>query len=359
MKFVREEREGVRMLRLCDDEYNYSEGYYAANNWLDDDHILLARTKDGLDFSHAEYVLVDLKNETETVLITDYQGHRQNTQGYVKDGVLYFFVGRDLVAQNLMTGERRTVLSDERAQFSKVLPDGICMTTDGRYLSAQAICEDYRPIEMWVIDTQTGDFDKQLLSPFAPPFWMVTHVMVCPSDPERVFWCHEGTTQYVSNRLWVWEKGKGSRLLVKQRLSEDGNLRDCLGHESWAADGKGLYYVKYPVGGEPPYGIGYVGMDDALDAPNILFSKYRYWHVCASPDGKKLAADTIERHSGVCVIDLVSGEERCLLHVGGPDRSHPTHPHPCFSPSGQRLSFHDYREVDGKLHSLGIGIIDL
>ena len=120
MKFVREEREGVRMLRLCDEEYNYSEGYYAANNWLDDDHILLARTKNGLDFSHAEYVLVDLKKETETVVITDYEGHRQNTQGYVLNGELYFFAGRDLVAHDLLSGERRTVLSDERAGFGKL-----------------------------------------------------------------------------------------------------------------------------------------------------------------------------------------------------------------------------------------------
>ena len=250
MKFIHEEREGVRMLRLCDEEYNYSEGYYAANNWLDDDHILLARTKAGLDFSHAEYVLVDLKKETETVVITDYEGHRQNTQGYVLGGELYFFAGRDLVAHDLLSGERRTVLSDERAGFGKLLPDGFCVTLDGRYLSAQVVPDAPGPMEMWRIDTQSGDFDKQLLAPFAPPFWMITHVMICPGDPDRVFWCHEGTTQYVSNRLWVWEKGTGNRLLVKQRLSENGNLRDCLGHESWAADGRGLYYVKYPVRSE-------------------------------------------------------------------------------------------------------------
>ena len=367
MKFVRVSREGTDFICLCDDEYNYSQGYYAANNWLDDDHILLARTnktdfertRAGFDFSHAEYVLVDLKNETETLVISDYEGHPANTQGYIHGSEFYFFAGRDLVAHDLVTGKRRTVLADERAHFSDKLPSEFCMTRDGRYISAQAIAAVRGPIEMWVIDTQTGDFEKQLLAPFAPPFWVIDHVMVCPTDPSRVFWCHEGTTEYVSNRLWLWEKDKGSRPLVRQRLSDNGNLRDCLGHESWAADGKGLYYIKYPVAGEPPFGIGYVSMEDALDTPKILFSKYRYWHVCASPCGKKLAADTIEGRSGVCVIDLLTGEETRLLHVGGPDRSHPTHPHPCFSPSGAQLSFHDYCEVDGKPVSLGVGIIDL
>jgi hypothetical protein len=128
MKFVRVSREGTDFIRLCDDEYNYSHGYYAANNWLDDDHILLARTaikgsdrtRVGYDFSRAEYVLVDLKNETETVVISDYEEHPANTQGYLYGSEFYFFAGRDLVAHDLLTGARRTVLTDERAHFSDV-----------------------------------------------------------------------------------------------------------------------------------------------------------------------------------------------------------------------------------------------
>ena len=368
MKFERITREGTSFLRLCDDEYNYSQGYYAACNWLDEDHILLARTKgidfeharNGFDFSHADYVLVDLKNETETVLIRDYVGHVQNTQGLIYGGEFFFFVGRDFIAQKLLTGERRVVLDGERAGISADhVPNEFCITADGRYVTMQAIPNERGPIGFYMVDTKTGEFEYHTIPPFAPPFWVADHVMVNPTDPSLVFFAHEGTTEYVSNRLWLWEKGKQPRPLVRQNLMENGNLRDCLGHESWAADGRGLYYIKYPVAGEPPFGIGYVSMQDGFDDPKILYSKYNYWHVCAAPDGKKLAADTIERESGVCLIDLETGEEKRLLHVGGTDRSHPTHPHPCFSPRATRLSFHDYCEVDGKPVSLGIGIIDL
>ena len=368
MKFIRKTREGTELIRLCDDEYNYSQGYYAANNWLDDDHIFLARSKgihegvssSGFDFSRAEYVLVDLKNETETVVLTDYEGHVMNTQGTIFGSEFFYFVGTNLVAHDLRTGARRVVLRGETAGIIEGhVPNEFCLSRDGRYITMQAIAKDRSPIEFWIVDTQTGKFEKHTIAPFAPPFWVADHVMVNPTNPNLVFFAHEGTTEYVSNRLWLWEKGKAPRPLVRQRLSENGNLRDCLGHESWAADGKGLYYIKYPVAGEPPFGIGYVGLEDDFKEPGILYSAYRYWHVCASPDGKRLAADTIEGHSGVCVIDLETGEERRLLHVQGTDRSHPTHPHPCFSPSGKRLSFHDYRTVDGKSESLGIGIINL
>lgn len=367
MKFIRETREGTSLLRLCDDEYNYSQGYYAANNWLDEDHIFLARSKgihegassSGFDFSHAEYVLVDLKNETETLVLTDYEGHPMHTQGTIHGSEFFYFVGRDLMAHDLVTGARRVVMRGDEADMGEIVPNEFCLSRDGRYITMQAIGKERSPIEFWIVDTKTGEHEKHTIAPFAPPFWVADHVMINPTNPDLVFFAHEGTTEYVSNRLWLWEKGKQPRPLVRQRLSEDGNLRDCLGHESWAADGKGLYYIKYPVAGEPPFGIGYVSTEDTFDDPQILYSAYRYWHVCASPDGKWLAADTIESTSGVCVINLETGEEKRLLHVGGPDRSHPTHPHPCFSPRATRLSFHDYRAVDGKSESLGIGIIDL
>jgi Tol biopolymer transport system component len=357
MKIERLTREGTSFIRLCDEEgtYHYNLGYYSINRWVDDQRLVLGRSKNMYGWNGAEIVLVDLANETETVIITD----SNSTESLVFGDLVYYMRGLDLVCYSISTAETRVVMDGEAHGASEnVRPAFPHITTDGRYISLQNFPKERGDIHVWVVDTVTGEVEAFTLAPFAPTLWQVGHVMVSPTDKDKVFFCHEGTTQYISNRLWLHEKDKGSRVLVKQRLDEQGDLADCLGHECWCPDGKGLYYVKYPVFGKAPYGLGYVPLDGELTAPDVRFSKYRYWHVCVSPDGKKLASDTIERESGVCVIDLETGEEKCLLHTG-PDRTHPTHPHPCFSPSSSRICFQDYREVDGKAQMLGVGIIDL
>ena len=357
MKFVRETREGTRFLRLCDEEggYHYNHGYYSMNRWVDDEHLVLSRSKELYQWEGAELVLVDLKRETETLIIDD-----ANRAEYVVFGdLVYYMRGVDLMRYTISTGEKTLVWEGEPHGAKEGHRPGLPhITADGRYISLQNGHDAPANTRAWVIDTETGNCETFLIPPFAPPLWRVTHVMVCPTDKDKVFFCHEGTTQYISNRLWLWEKGKENRVLVKQRLDEQGNLADCLGHECWCPDGKGLYYVKYPVFGKAPYGLAYVSLDGELSAPDVRYSKYRYWHVCVSPDGKKLASDTIERESGVCVIDLETGEEKQYLHTG-PDRTHPTHPHPAFSPSSTRICFQDYREENGKAQMLGVGIIDL
>ena len=357
MKFVRETREGTDFLRLCDDEggYHYNLGYYSINRWVDDERIVLARSKEMYEWKGAELVLVDLKNETETVIIND----NNSGECLVYGDLVYYMRGLDLVCYSISTGEKKVVMvGAEHGADENIRPAFPHITTDGRYVSLQNFPKDRQVTHAWVVDTLTGAVETFTIPPFAPPFWVISHVMVSPTDKDKVFFCHEGTTFYISNRLWLWEKGKASRVLVKQRLNELGNLGDCCGHECWCPDGKGLYYVKYSCSPSKPSGICYVSLDGEMTAPDLRYSKYPYWHVCVSPDGKLLASDSQEGLSGVNVINIETGEEKQYLHTG-PDRTHPTHPHPCFSPSSTRLSFSDYREVDGKAQMLGVGIIDL
>lgn len=357
MKFVRETREGTRFLRLCDDEggYHYNHGYYSINRWVDDDRIVLARSKELYQWEGAEIVLVDLKNETETVIIND----NNSGECLVFGDLVYYMRGLDLVCYTISTGEKSIVMEGAvHGGNDDIRPCFPHITVDGRYISLQNFPKERGVTHAWVVDTLTGEVETFTIPPFASPLWTIGHVMVCPTDPNKGFFCHEGSTFYVSNRLWLWEKDKGRRVLVKQRLDEQGNLGDCCGHECWCPDGKGLYYVKYSCSPSKPAGICYVGLDDALTAPDLRYSRYPYWHVCVAPNGKLLAADSQEGWSGVNVINIETGEEKQYLHTG-PDRTHPTHPHPAFSPSSTRICFQDYREENGKKEMLGVGIIDL
>ena len=129
------------------------------------------------------------------------------------------------------------------------------------------------------------------------------------------------------------------KCIAEQRLDTDGNLGDCFGHECWAPDGKGLYFVKYNCSPVGPRGISYVNAD-GTGQRTAIYGKYPYWHVCASPDGRFLASDTQSgSYSGVCLIDTYSGNEK-MFYKAKSNWTHPTHPHPSFNLSGSKVMFH-------------------
>ena len=67
MKIIKEIIEGYPTARVTDDKYSYTYDYYSNNSWVDDDRIILKRYIKGKE-NEVEYVLVDIKNETEEVL---------------------------------------------------------------------------------------------------------------------------------------------------------------------------------------------------------------------------------------------------------------------------------------------------
>ncbi len=332
MTFEKVQGKGAVYTRLTDAEYNYTFGYYSNNSWVDDHRIVLQRFKNlEAPTDHAN-VLVDLDTGTEEVL--PFRGGTvvyQNNIYFIKDGVLSVW--------DLETRETRELYREEGMTFAH-------MTADGRFINWAA--GDHGT----VLDLQTGEATRMETARFAKPFNMISHMMICPTDPNIMFFCHEGTTEYVSNRLWISEKGKPSRHIAEQHLDANGNLGDCFGHESWAPDGKGLYFIKYKCSPQPPRGICYV--DVQTGKAELLYSAFHYWHVCCSPKANYLASDTQDgTFSGVCLVDQRTGKEQMLVEAGT-NWTHPCHPHPMFSPEERLLMFHEL--VDGKC---ALGIIDI
>ncbi|MBP9989580.1 MAG: hypothetical protein KBT46_08815, partial [Ruminococcus sp.] len=212
----------------------------------------------------------------------------------------------------------------------------------------------------WRIDLKSGEVIKMVEKGSLSPFKSATHFMLCPTNPDIVFFAHEGDTTYITNRLLIAQKGEEPYNVAPQRLDENGNLIDCFGHESWAPDGKGLYFVKYSCSPEPPCGVGYVDLKSRN--PEILYSKHKYWHVCAAPNGKYLAADLAPEESnedgveksGICLINLENNTEKIIAHVKN-HKHHPGHPHPQFNPSCTRVCFHDVIDKD----AVSVGITDI
>lgn len=310
---------------LVSDVYQYTFGYYSRNPWMTDDVCIMARAKDFHDNS-----------ERPTLVAVDYSNKKVyelgipcgNSEFVVYGSLIYYDSNGVMYEYDIDSKTTRKIAEMPGMTFPH-------MTFDGKYINWEADRDG--KCCGFVCEIATGKITELCAMSFSKPFNIANHMMVCPTDPDKLFFAHEGTTEYISNRLWLAEKGRAPRNIARQHLDQNGNLGDCFGHEMWAPDGKKIWFVKYPCSPQPPRGVGCVDIDTGYT--EIKFSKYRYWHVSASRDGKYLGADTQETPCGVVVIDLATGEERRIADAYI-NWVHPCHPHPCFSPSSKYVMYH-------------------
>lgn len=340
MKIQEIRKDGKPLHIITDDLYQYAFFYFTENKWLDCERLVILRNADHskteAEFFHAaDLVLIDMKQETET-LLTDHRQFGGVIWHLVHENRLFFVTDKNcLWMKDLDNGD--TVLIYKSLDHQMIL--GISITNNGKYLGLFSCPKDpFDTCKFYRIDLSNFAVEVLFEKRFEKPFFAADHFMICPTDENKVFFTHEGDTFYISNRMWLWEKGRGMRNLTRQRLDKDGNIGDCFGHECWEPGGKGLYFVKYKCSPTPPTGICYT--DTEGNQTDVLYGKYPYWHVSTSPNGRFLGADTqSESYSGVVLIDTKKAEEH-LLFRADTTWSHPCHPHPMFSPDSNQLCFH-------------------
>ncbi|MBE6613010.1 MAG: hypothetical protein E7632_11005 [Ruminococcaceae bacterium] len=323
--------ENEKKITLTSDKYQYTFGYYSRNPWVSDDVCIMARAEDFTKSADTELVAVDFAGrEVHELGISDLGWSEFAVHGedlyWISDGVLYH--------RNVRGGEVKKIAEMPGMNFPH-------MTADGNYINWEADRDG--KYCGFVCDVRTGEVTELCAMKFAEPFPVANHMMICPTNPDILFFAHEGITQYISNRLWIAEKGREPRSIARQHLDHNGNLGDCYGHEMWAADGKGVWFVKYPVSPQPPCGLSYV--DLATGKTTLHFSKFAYWHCSTSPDGRYVGADTLENPSKIVVVDLETREERCVDVITN-GWKHPAHPHPCFSPKSKYVAYNHV--IDGR-----------
>ena len=339
-----------RIIEISDADYHYTSGYYTANKWLDSDTIVLARSKNQTigvrenPFADAvELVKVSLRDGSKTVLCGDVL----HFSYVVWRDQIYYSNGYALKKIDAASGTITTVYENAQCrafvQADRDYGGETCLlqqphiTNDGQWV-AMFIPRRDQPSIFLRINTRTGEAENFLEKRFAHPFYQGNHLMPCPENGDVYFFAHEGTTQYISNRLWLYDCASGeARNIAPQRLGAQGDLIDCFGHEMWAPDGKGMYFVKYTVSPEPPRGICYV--DAQSGEYELLYSGFSYWHVGVSPDGRYLTADTQGKAlSEVIVIDREDSSETCIDSVPI-TWQHPCHPHPQLCADNTRVSY--------------------
>lgn len=332
-----------KIITITDEQYQYTAGYYVTNKWIDENTFVGVRGSDEIITANVEpaadkqLVKVSLLDNSVEVIDT---GVSYATFSEAKNNKLYYNDAKGFVEFDLHSNTKRYIC-ETNAGF-------VHMTADGKYASLYTGKEG-TPSKFYRVDVKTGDIEKILEINFAQPFDVANHLMISPFDKDLFFFAHEGDCRYVSNRLWLYNaKTKKSWNIAKQTLNQDGVLGDCFGHEMWAPDGKGIYFAKYAVSPEPPRGICYV--DVQTGKHELLYTKYKYWHVGVSQDGRYLTADTqYDPHqSEVVIIDREAGEE-FVIDMPYMTGRHPCHPHPQLSPDNKKVIYTALDKESGRI----------
>lgn len=320
-----------------------AHSYVTGNCWDGSDAIITARVRSLTDM-HCDFVRTDLNTGEEEVICAG-----RWPEFYVRNGSLYQFLGTQVLKTDIKTKKTEILWTGEYE-----LSGPISVSNDEKRISVSWFYPD-NTASVGQLDTETGEHREVYRGGFAQPFWMANHVMVSPEDHNKIFFSHEGMTQYITNRLWMADADTGHvENILRQRLDADGNNGECVGHEIWSPDGKGMYFIKYISTTILPRGIWY--LDIYTKQSRCIASGYDYWHVGVSPDGNLLAGDTQigGDHSEVILVDQKAGTETPLVFAKT-NWTHPCHPHPVFNADGSRVCFEMLNEED----RLCVGIVDL
>lgn len=355
-----------KIVTIGDESYHYTSGYFPDNKWVDNETVILQRCKNGTigydDNDDVEFVKLSLKDYSMEVVHTD----KVYAYFYFVYGNKIYYTDRKCLKVVDIATKAVSVLyeydgyskdtSDDKFDFG-----GIHIGKDKSYLGEPTITADGKHIalriatsnkagKMIIINAETGKEEYSFEVVFPMPFYAPEHLMICPTNYKLAYFCHEGTTQYISNRMWLYDDDeKRMWNFAKQRLDENGNLGDQYGHEMWSPDGKCMYVVKYPSSTLKPSGVMYVDVKTGETKP--VATGYKYWHICVSSDGKYLIGDTFEpdlsdkTKTEVVVVDLSDGTES-VIEVAKTNQRHPAHPHPQMSPMSDKAIYNSLDEND-------------
>ncbi len=332
------------IIYVTSDGYHYTYGYYSNNSWVDGEIMIAARSArdDATNFGPAELVALDFANEEAWLLGITANGY----SNYVVDSELvYYLISRDeLRCFNLLSRSEHVVAQISGMDFPHI-------TADGSHIN---VARHINGLDTGtVINVKTGESYNIMEVRFEEPYPIANHHMICPTDPTMMFFSHEGTTTDIPDRLWIAELGEEPYNIAYQETNALGKPLDCFGHEFWAPSGEGLYFVKYDCSPQGPKGVCYVSLDDITN-PQVLYSKYPYWHTSCSPDERYIASDTQSgSYSGVCLIDTDTDEEIMIYKAQTYKWTHPGHPHPCFNADSTAICFNDHNLNNGRV-SIGV-----
>lgn len=318
--------------------------YFTANSWTADSCYLVVSVLQHREDRNSELYRVDKVTGEGVRLLAN---HMWDIGTVGSDDRYYYYDHHRIQSIDLHTLDIHTIYEDDDSETRFGGP--LSITNDNRTLGLIVKREGTAYVSL--LDVERGRLQDVTAPKFSDPLPLVTHPMVNPEQDHLIFYCHEGRTDLVSDRIWVANAADSTRTnLFQQRyhMREDRlQLGEWVGHEMWSHDGSQLFFVKYAVSPFGPTGIYAVAADGSRT--DFINGDYRYWHVAVSPDGRYAVADTQEWPTmpRIVLIDLHCGRSSWLCHAPS-WKKHPSHPHPCFSTDSRTVVF-SYMNEEGML----------
>lgn len=231
-------------------------------------------------------------------------------------------------------------------------------TDDGKYLTCywveQDSEEDFRGTENVYrviprLNTETGEWDnKTIVKRFEnEQFPHAGHPQLNPKYDNLVMFCHEGTTTYIPDRIWIgnYDTGEKRQLFIQAGVrGNDAITGETTGHEVWGINGEYAYFVKYPksIYVDNVGKCGLVRIDKDGNNREYINHDFDYWHCYPSDDDNWVASDTIEHgpHAKVVLVDIRTYRSYVIADYSCPrGGNHPFQPHPVIAPGRKYLSY--------------------
>ena len=239
----------------------------------------------------------------------------------------------------------------------------LSVSDDGRYLSGYFTGSAGGNLAR--LNLETGTLDKVYNKNFSeenPESQGVGHPIINPEYPNVLFFCNEGTTDYIPDRLWMVDLDNGKmENIFRQSYNYDGTTAECSGHEVWGKNGEYLYFVKYGKNqNKGQNGIVRIPFKDGkfTGEREYINGDAAYWHCFPSGDDNWVAADVstgeiyligVKDHSSLLVADFD-------LNASGVE--HPYQPHPHFSFNSTSINWQMVTDKDNP-DSLGAAWVDV
>lgn len=304
----------------------------------------------------------------ETLRFLDYAGTGTDLNAYVTpDNYIYYSYNRWIYRINWDTYQREVV--SELPSGSSSL--SMQVTNDGRYINGYYYGNSVGG-KIVRYDTQQGAFDKAFGKNFSftnPYSNDMGHPLINPVYPNILFFCNEGDTAYIPDRLWMVDADTGKFTnIFRQSYNESGLTAETSGHEVWNKDGEYLYFVKYTYNqNKGQNGIVRILFEDGkfTGEREYINGDVPYWHCYPSGDNNWVAADTMngeiylistKNHS----CDLIAQFEK-ISSISPNGREyyydHPYQPHPRMSYNGKSINWQ--MASDNNPDNLGVAWADV
>ena len=324
--------------------YRTYRNYVTGQSWNKYGTKFLVHIADGLLY---EYDVVN-----ETIRYIDY-GY--TSQSYVSPNNDIFYISNGYACKMDWDTYEKTVLCK--------VPEGTTLTTlsattDGKYFSGYLQIDGVTTGRIVRLNTEKGGYDYNETKDFSynPDTMGVGHPIINPTYSNLIFFCHEGTTTLIPDRLWMVDVDTGKmENIFRQSYNDNGKTAECSGHEVWSQYGDYLYFVKYSQNqNKGQNGIVRIPFKDGkfTGEREYINGDAPYWHCYPSGDNNWVVADV---NTGE--IWIMSTQTHKSYQISDFNIVGRRDPHPHFSYDSRMVNW-DYC-IDGIDENLGVAWADV